>query len=533
MNTKTAPPAERPQVPFAGSAGEAPQLANTGDLRPILVTGATGYIGSRLIPRLLLAGYRVRAMARNPAKLQGRAWAKAPGVEIVVADIFDPISLGEAARGCRAAYYLVHSMDPHSGDFSAADRLGAENMVTAAAAAGLERIIYLGGLGEPGDRLSRHLVSRGEVAEILCSGPVPVTVLRAAMIIGSGSASFEILRYLVDRLPVIVTPKWVNTPCQPIGVRNVLYYLVGCLALAETAGQTYDIGAPEVLSYRQLMTLYAEEAGLPPRRVIPVPVLTPRLSSYWIHLVTPLPAALARPLAEGLRNPVICKDTRLRELIPQELFDCRTAIRLALERLRQQEVESSWMDAGALPPAEWSLPDDPAWAGGTLYEDGRVVELAASVEETWQAVLRIGGSTGWYYADWLWRLRGTMDRLMGGVGLDRGRRDAGRLRIGDALDFWRVVQIEAPRRLLLVAEMKVPGAAVLEFSLQPTAKGTELRQMARFLPHGLLGILYWWGVTPLHGLVFSGMLRGIAKSLGKPILQGPQKIPPVSPTKRG
>jgi len=526
VKTKSPVTAELPLVPFAGPAGEAPQLINTGDLRPVLVTGATGYIGSRLIPRLLLAGYRVRAMARNPAKLRGRSWAEAPGVEFVVADIFDPASLRVAASGCRAAYYLVHSMDPQSGDFSAADRLGAENMVTAAADAGLERIIYLGGLGEPEDALSAHLVSRGEVAEILCSGPVPVTVLRAAMIIGSGSASFEILRYLVDRLPVIVTPKWVNTPCQPIGVRNVLYYLVGCLALPETSGETYDIGAPEVMTYQQLMHLYAEEAGLPPRRVIRVPVLTPRLSSYWIHLVTPLPAALARPLAEGLRNPVICKDTRLRELIPQELFDCRTAIRLALERLRQQEVESSWMDAGALPPAEWSLPDDPAWAGGTLYEDGRVMELSASVEETWQAVLRIGGSTGWYYADWLWRLRGKMDRLMGGVGLDRGRRDASRLQVGDALDFWRVVKIDAPRRLLLVAEMKVPGAAVLEFSLQPTANGTELRQVARFLPHGLLGILYWWGVTPLHGLVFSGMLRGIAKSLGKPILQGPKKIPP-------
>ncbi len=526
LNKKNMPESTVPQVPFAGPSVEPPQLVNNGDLRPILVTGATGYIGSRLIPRLLLAGYRVRAMARNPAKLHGRSWAEAPGVEFVVADIFDLSSMQAAASGCRAAYYLVHSMVPGSSDFAKADRLAAQNMAAAAAAAGLERIIYLGGLGEPEDALSPHLVSRGEVAEILCSGPVPVTVLRAAMIIGSGSASFEILRYLVDRLPVIMTPRWVDTPCQPIGVRNVLYYLVGCLALPETAGETYDIGAPEVLSYHQLMVLYAEEAGLPPRRIIRVPVLTPRLSSYWIHLVTPLPAALARPLAEGLRNPVICRDTRIRELIPQQLFDCRTAIRLALERLRQQEVESSWMDAGAVPPAEWSLPDDPGWAGGTLYEDGRVIELAASVEETWQAVLRIGGSTGWYYADWLWRLRGKMDQLMGGVGLERGRRDATRLQPGDALDFWRVVSVEAPRRLLLVAEMKVPGAAVLEFSLRSTANGTELRQMARFLPHGLRGILYWWGVTPLHGLVFSGMLRGIAQSLGKPILHGPKKIAP-------
>ena len=517
--------------PFSG-APEPSQLRNQGDQRPILVTGATGYIGSRLIPRLLQAGYRVRALARNPAKLSGRPWAEAPEVEIVTADVFDLDSLHAATSGCRAAYYLVHSMSPDSGDFSAADRLAAENMAAAAAAAGLERIIYLGGLGELSDNLSKHLGSRAEVAQILAAGPVPVTVLRAAMIIGSGSASFEILRYLVDRLPIMVTPRWVDTPCQPIGVRNVLYYLVGCLAVPETIGETFDIGAPEVLTYRRLMAIYAEEAGLAPRRIFPILLLTPWLSSYWIHLVTPLPAALARPLAEGLRNPVICHDTRLRELIPQPLFDCRTAIRLALERLRQQAVESSWMDAGKVPPAEWSLPDDPGWAGGTLYEDGRVVEVAASVEETWQAVLRIGGSTGWYYADWLWRLRGKMDGLLGGVGLRRGRRDATHLQPGDALDFWRVVRVEAPQRLLLAAEMKVPGAAVLEFSLRPTASGgTELRQMARFLPRGLWGILYWWAVTPLHGLVFSGMLRGLAKSMGKVIVQGPRKISSPGPGK--
>lgn len=508
-----------------GPASEFPQLPNPGDPRPILVTGATGYIGSRLIPRLRLAGYQVRAMARNPGKLKGRSWARDPGVEIVAGDAFDLGSLRTAVRGCRAAYYLIHSMNPDSGEFSSADRLAAENMVAAAAAEGLERIIYLSGLGELSDDLSKHLISRAEVGRILRSGPVPVTVLRAAMIIGSGSASFEILRYLVDRLPVMITPRWVDTPCQPIGVRNVLHYLVGCLAVAETAGDTFDIGAPEVLNYRQLMVLYAEEAGLPPRRILPVPLLSPRLSSYWIHLVTPVPASLGRPLAEGLRNPVICRESRIRELIPQPLFDCRTAIRLALERLRQQEVESSWMDAGLIPPAEWSLPDDPAWTGGTLYQDGREVELDASVEETWEAVLRIGGKTGWYYADWLWQARGLIDRLMGGVGLGRGRRDANRLQPGDVLDFWRVVKVEAPDRLLLSAEMKVPGLAVLEFTLQPTPSGgTQLRQVARFLPRGLWGILYWWGVTPLHGLVFSGMLKGLARSMGKKVLQGPTKI---------
>ncbi len=513
--------------PLFDPAAEPPPLPNSGDPRPILVTGATGYIGSRLIPRLLAAGYRVRAMARNPAKLQGRTWAAHPEVEIVAADVFDLSSLQSAAQGCRAVYYLVHSMGPGGEDFASADRRAAHNMTAAAAAAGLERIIYLGGLGEASQDLSEHLQSRAEVARLLRAGPVPVTVLRAAMIIGSGSASFEILRYLVDRLPVMVTPRWVDTPCQPIGIRNVLYYLVGCLAVPETSGETFDIGSPEVLTYRRLMALYAEEAGLARRRILPVPLLTPRLSSYWIHLVTPVPAQLARPLAEGLRNPVLCRDTRIRELLPQELFDCRTAIRLALQRLRQQAVESSWMDAGLLPPAEWSLGDDPDWAGGTLYFDGRVVELEATLEETWQAVLRIGGGTGWYYADWLWRLRGGVDRLLGGVGLRRGRRDASRLQPGDALDFWRVVRVEAPHRLLLYAEMKVPGAATLEFSLRGLPEGpTELRQVARFLPRGLWGILYWWGVTPLHGLVFSGMLKGLAASLNKPVLRGPSKLPP-------
>jgi hypothetical protein len=400
-------------------------------------------------------------------------------------------------------------------------------MADAAAAGGVERIIYLSGLGEEDNGLSRHLRSRTEVARILSEGPVPVTVFRAAMIIGSGSASFEILRYLMDRLPVMITPRWVSTLCQPIGVRNVLHYLIACLDVPETIGQTFDIGQEEVITYRRLMEIYAEEAGLPRRLIIPIPFLTPRLSSYWIHLVTPLPAALARPLAEGLSSPVVCRDFRIRDIIPQQLFDCRQAIRLAMDRIRQQQVETSWTDSGLVPQAEWSISGDPGWAGGTICDDSRRVVLAAPPEKIWQAVAGIGGSTGWYYADWLWGLRGYIDRMAGGVGLRRGRRNAVEIRPGDALDFWRVVQVERPVRLILAAEMKLPGQAVLAFHLNRTDQGTELLQIARFMPRGLFGILYWYAVYPFHSYVFNGMLRGIAASVGTKVVTGPERLPPT------
>jgi uncharacterized protein YbjT (DUF2867 family) len=499
---------------------------NSRDPRPIAVLGATGYIGARLVPRLLEAGWRVRAIGRNPAKLAGRPWASHPLVETVAGDVFDAAGLATALQGCQAAFYLVHSMNPQTADFAAADRLAATNMTAAAAAAGLQRLIYLGGLGEDAPQLSHHLRSRHEVGTMLQGGSVPVTIFRAAMIIGSGSASFEILRYLVERLPVMVTPRWVGTPCQPIAVSNVLHYLVACLDCPATLGATFDIGTEEVVTYHQLMRLYAEEARLPRRWILPVPVLTPRLSSYWIHLVTPVPASLARPLAEGLRNPVLCQDTAIRELLPQPLLNCRMAIRMALEKQRLQQVESSWMDAGRVPPVEWSTSEDPTWAGGTLFRDDRRMLVAAPAAQCWPAVVGIGGKTGWYYADWLWQLRGAMDRLLGGPGLGRGRRDPLAVQAGDALDFWRVLAVEPGRRLKLVAEMKVPGEAVLELLLTECVDGTtEVRQSARFRPRGLLGLLYWYSVLPLHNLVFVGMLRGIARAAGGRILAGPEPLP--------
>ena len=492
--------------------------------KPILVTGATGYVGGRLAPRLLEAGYQVRALGRSVAKLRGRPWGGHPHLEVAQGDVLDLESLRQAAQGCAAAFYLVHSMGA-AGDFTQSDRQAAQNMVQAAAAAGLERLIYLGGLGELDDpRLSEHLRSRLEVARILQSGPVPATVLRAAMILGSGSASFEIMRYLVDRLPVMLTPRWVHNPVQPIAIRNVLAYLIGCLEVEAVKGQTFDIGGPEVVTYRRLFDLYAEEAHLPRRLIIPVPVLTPKLSSYWIHLVTPVPASLAQPLAEGLANPVVCRENRIRALIPQELLDCRSTIRLALQRIEQQRVETCWSDAGRIIPPEWAQCGDADFAGGTILSLGYRLRLCAGPAEIWEQIIRVGGATGWYFGNFLWKIRGLLDRLAGGAGLQRGRRRPEQLQVGDALDFFRVLEVEPDQRLLLLAEMKLPGEATLEFRLVPHPEGeTEMTMMARFLPRGLGGLAYWYALEPFHRRIYQGMLQAIAAAAGKTITAGPER----------
>lgn len=473
------------------------------DSRPILVTGATGYIGGRLVPRLLEAGYSVRCLARDPRKLAGRSWAAHPRVEIVSGDVGDPHALFQAMSGCASAYYLVHSMMAAGGEYAHVDQTLARAFAQSAARTGLSRIVYLGGLGETGPGLSEHLASRREVERILAAGPVPVTVFRAAMIIGSGSASFEILRYLVERLPVMITPRWVHTECQPIAVRNVLEYLVRCLDVPETANQTLDIGGPEVRSYRDIMQIMARNLGLSRRVILPVPVLTPRLSSAWIHLVTPLSHRIARPLAEGLRNRVVCRDDRAVRLMPERLLGIDEAITAALDRIAERRVETSWSDAGA-------VPGDPDWAGGTLFVDRRSASIGASPATVFRSVCRVGGGHGYYAADWLWRLRGAMDRLAGGPGLRRGRRDPENVAYGEALDFWRVTDVVPERRLELRAEMKLPGQASLEFTIEPDGKGrSRLTQTARFQPRGLGGIAYWYAVLPLHGVVFAGMLEGI------------------------
>ncbi len=494
--------------------------------KPVLVTGSTGYVGGRLVPQLLNAGYRVRALGRSVAKLKGRPWGTHPLVELVQGDVLDYDSLARAAQDCSAAFYLVHSMLADPRTFSDTDRRAADNMVKAASAAGLDRIIYLGGLGGAADpHLSEHLRSRYEVARILQAGAVPATFLRAAMILGSGSASFEIMRYLVDRLPVMVTPRWVQNPVQPIAITNVLNYLQGCLEHDEVKGQTFDIGGPDVVTYRQLFDIYSEEAGLRRRLIIPVPVLTPKLSSYWIHLVTPVPAAIAKPLAEGLRNPVICQENRIRDLIPQKLLTCRETIRLALQKIQQQTVDTCWMDAGALVPPEWLHCGDTEYAGGAILSCGYRVFIDAPPEAVWPAIAKIGGQTGYYFGTGLWKLRGLADRLVGGVGFRSGRRHPEELAAGEALDFWRVLEVKPPHRLLLLAEMKLPGEAILDFTLAASPQGgTELRQVARFLPRGLGGLLYWYVLEPFHHWVYGGMLKAMADQVGRPILAGPERL---------
>jgi uncharacterized protein YbjT (DUF2867 family) len=470
----------------------------------------------------------VRALVRSVPKLACRPWAKDPLLEIVPGDVLDLESLKRAAHGCRAAYYLVHSMISAESNFEDADRRGARNMVRAAMESGVERIIYLGGLGkEGGPSLCKHLRSRHEVARIFQSAPVPATILRAAMILGSGSTSFEMLRYLVDRLPVIPAPRWVRTPVQPIAIRDVLGYLQGCLEHEETAGQTYDIGGPDVLTYEDLIHVYAAEAHLERRRVIPVPFVTPKLSALWIHLITPVPSSIARPLGEGLSTEVVCGDDRIRSIIPREPLSCRETIRLALERIEQQRIETCWTDAGAVVPPEWATCGDAGYAGGSILECGYRIVLNATPEQVWEPIIRIGGENGWYFGNPLWSIRGWMDRVVGGVGLKRGRRHPSDLYTGDALDFWRVLEVDHLKRLVLVAEMKTPGEAVLEFKITPQTNGhTELRQLSRFMPRGLSGFAYWYSLYVFHELIFGGMLRRVAEKVGRPVIHGPERFTP-------
>ncbi|MEV7614166.1 SDR family oxidoreductase [Streptomyces sp. NPDC089799] len=487
-----------------------------------LVTGATGYIGGRLVPELLDAGHRVRCMARSPERLRDHPWAGR--AEAVRGDVTDAAATEAALRGIDVAYYLVHSLATGPG-FEERDRAAARTFAAAAAEAGVRRIVYLGGpvpAGEPARDLSPHLRSRAEVGEIFLRGPVPATVLRAAVVIGSGSASFEMLRYLTERLPVMVTPSWLGTRVQPIAVRDVLRYLVGSARMPADVNRSFDIGGPDVVTYEQMMHRYAAVAELPPRRIVRVPMLTPRLSSLWIGLVTPVPSALARPLAESLRHEVVCEDRDIARYVPDapgHPIGIDRSLELALKRVREANVSTRWSNA-ALPGAPSDpLPTDPDWAGGSLYTDRRTRDTEAGPAELWRIIEGVGGENGWYSAPLAWAVRGWLDRLAGGAGIRRGRRDAARLRVGDSLDFWRVEEIEPGRLLRLRAEMRLPGLAWLELYVDPRTgpgrsdgAGARYRQRALFHPHGLLGHLYWWSVSPFHAVVFGGMARNITRA---------------------
>ncbi|MDA8141143.1 MAG: SDR family oxidoreductase [Desulfobacteraceae bacterium] len=496
--------------------------------RPILILGATGYVGGRLIPRLLSAGYTVRAMGRSVEKMACRPWAGHPLIQLVQGDVLDLDSLERACRGCGHAFYLVHAMIAQGHRFAEIDRQSALNMRAAAERSGLEQIIYLGGLGEINHpHLSAHLASRHEVGDILQAGTVPATVLRAAMILGSGSASFEILRYLVERLPVMITPRWVQSPTQPIAIQNVLDYFIGCLENPAVRGGAFDIGGPEVLSYGELIRIYARQAGLGPRWIIPVPVLTPGLSARWIHLVTPVPAAIARPLTEGLSVPTVCKEQGIRKFVPVNLIPCRQAIATALDRALENQVDTCWSDAGQPRPPEWAYCGDADYAGGTILNCAYRLKLEAPSDQIWPVVAAMGGQTGYYFGNWLWRLRGWLDRWAGGVGLRRGRRHPSAIGVGDALDFWRVLTARPPHRLTLLAEMKVPGEAILDIQVQPLGHGqSELRLISHFLPRGLWGLIYWYALYPFHVWIFKGMARAMARAAGVLSPERPRRFDP-------
>ncbi|MBL8132033.1 MAG: SDR family oxidoreductase [Anaerolineae bacterium] len=487
--------------------------ASPSETQYVLITGVTGYIGGRLVSLLLAMGYRVRVMVRDPMRLQGRSWLAQ--VDVVQADVLQPEMLDAALANIDVAYYLIHSM--RGGEhFHERDIRAARNFGGAAERQRVKRIIYLGGLGDEAAELSPHLRSRQQTGEALRECAVPITEFRAGVIVGSGSLSFEMIRYLTERVPIMICPRWVFTRIQPIGIRDTLNYLVSALKTPESAGQIIQIGGAETMTYRDMMLGYASVRGLR-RYLIPVPVLTPYLSSYWVHWVTPIPSDIARPLIEGLRNEVVVSDDTARRLFPNiRPGTFAAAVSQALDKLNASAVETSWADALVSsrpnkPPAVLSTHE-----GMFLEQRQEVVQAAPSA--VFQAFTSLGGRNGWLYFNWAWHLRGLLDRLVGGVGLRRGRRHPTEVRVGDALDFWRVEAVEADRLMRLRAEMKVPGLAWLQFKAEPLEDGgTRLTQSAFFAPKGLFGLLYWYGLYPLHSLIFSGMVRKLAqRSLEQP-----------------
>ena len=475
----------------------------------VAVIGATGYVGGRLVPQLLAAGHHVRCVARNPSRLDGVPWRD--DVEVVVADVLDQASLEAAFESIEAVFYLVHALG-QSADFELTDRLGAGSTSRAAQTAGVSRIVYLGGLGEDDPtHLSAHLASRHEVGEVLAAGSVPVTELRAAVIIGSGSVSFEMLRHLVEVLPAMVCPRWVTTTkCQPIAIADVLYYLCAVLERPESLGRVLEIGGPNVLTYRQMMDHYAVVARQRPRINKPVKLLSPRLSSHWINLVTPLPYRLARPLVDSLVNDVVVDPARdIARLVEHDALPFDVSLRRAMSRVQDLDVATAWMDSAPPRSPASPMPQDPDWSGGTVYQNRQTILTDATPEAMFATISGIGGARGWYVANPLWSLRGWIDKVIGGVGMRRGRRHPDQLRAGDALDFFRVEACDPPHLLRLRAEMKVPGDAWLQWDVatdEETGR-TTLCQLARFHPRGVAGRLYWWALLPMHAVIWQGLTR--------------------------
>lgn len=480
-------------------------MINSTSSTKILVTGATGYIGGRLVPALLKAGYQVRVLVRDPERLTGRDWLEA--VEVVKGDVLRIETLRSALKDIDAAYYLIHSM-ASGDDFHQRDLLAAKNFSSAAKIAAVKQIIYLGGLGDYQADLSEHLKSRQDTGKVLAESGVPVTEFRAAVIVGSGSISFEMIRYLTERVPIMICPRWVYTRTQPIALQDVLAYLLAALTTPRSFNQIIEIGGQDVITYGEMMLGYAAGRGLK-RILVPVPFLTPKLSAYWVHWVTPVSAEIAHALVEGLRNEALVTDPSAAEIFPAiDPVNYETAVQIALEKLTASEVETRWTDALTSSLGE----QEPVYLTNLegLIIEQRQIKINNQRSEVFRTITRLGGERGWLYLDWAWQIRGLIDRALGGVGLRRGRRDPDDLRVGDALDFWRVEEILPDVKLLLRSEMIIPGEAWLQYDLENGLAGeVVLRQTAYFAPKGLVGLIYWYSLYPMHVLIFPGLIRAI------------------------
>ncbi|PWJ42631.1 SDR family oxidoreductase [Sediminitomix flava] len=474
----------------------------------ILLTGATGYIGKRVLPTLIKKGHEIICLVRDPRRLYDDSMYHHPNVFLMKGDLLNLESLEAIPKDIDAAYYFVHSMTNSPTGFSEMEEKCAKNFSVAIKNTSCKQIIYLGGISNSAE-LSKHLSSRQHVECILKESGVPLTVLRAAIIIGSGSASFEIIRDLCEKLPVMVAPKWLKTKCQPIGIRNVICYLEGVLGNEKAYNQIFDIGGPDILTYREMLMQYAKVRKLK-RYIISVPVLTPKLSSYWLYFITSTSYSLASSLVDSLKNEVICEKKGIEEIVPQKLLTYEESLELAFMRIRQNEVVSSWIEA-LRGPIEKNFMDYIQVPEYGCLKDHREFAFKRPVKEVIDNVWQIGGERGWYYGNFLWEIRGLIDKMVGGVGVRRGRRSPYDLQAGDALDFWRVLVADKENgRLLLFAEMKLPGEAWLEFKITPSKQGThKLTQNATFRPLGIWGRLYWYIVLPFHGFIFPGMVRGL------------------------
>lgn len=497
--------------------------------KPIVaVVGATGYLGGRLVRELLARGHPVRAIARSIEKLRCRTDFASADLEPAAADAADPAQLRKALEGCEAAYYLVRSALRNPAAAAARDARAAANMVRTTELARVKRIIYLSNAwSETGAKQSPHLRSRSRarIGSILAKGPVPLTWLRTAPILGSGGALFEIVRHLAERLPVIVAPRWMRSAVRPIAVQDVVGYLADCLENPATVGLNIEILGPDRVTLSEILAGYAAEAGLPKRLIVPMPFHFIELSAYGINHLTPLPAHLARLSLEDMLASAAAKPGRGSDILAVQPTHLRTTLRIALRKVRQQRVETCWSDAGEMNAPEWLACDGSAASARGIFECNYRGVLDCPPEAVWQVIRSVGGGTGWFFGDILWRMRGFVDRLLGGVGTSRGRRHSEELRAGDALDFWRVLLVEENRRLILLAEMLVPGEAVLSFTLEPLpGGGCELAQIARFRPKGLFGLAYWYAMAPFHDFLFQGMFTGIAGKAACAVRRGPEKF---------